>query len=358
MKHINRRFCSAQKRADNNPKREKVEVVAVNQTRRILCIDGGGIKGVMPAAYLAYIEETLGINIADHFDLIVGTSTGGIIALGLGMGVPPGEILKLYKEKGATIFGQDVPLGLKIPNQVWLCGKQLFFRKYSSENLRHALTGVLGNKRLGESKNRLVVPAYSDTLPGPYLFKTAHHIRLRGDYKQMAVDVALATSAAPTYFSKHQIATGEELIDGGVWANNPIGVAALEAACILNWDMSKTHILSIGCTANITTYPRHGGLLGLSGGKIAKLLIDGQSHVSTATAKLLLGGPESEGRIIRQEVMLKKDYFKLDDTTKVNALEGLSRQEARHTLPKIQNTFFSTSVQPFKPEYEVLDHAA
>lgn len=329
-----------------------------NKARRILCIDGGGIKGVMPAAYLAYIEETLGISVADHFDLIAGTSTGGIIALGLGMGIPPTEILKLYKKKGATIFGQDVPAELKIPNQVWLYGKQLFFRKYCSQNLQSAITDILGNKRLGESKSRLVIPAYSDTLPGPYLFKTAHHARLRSDYKQMAVDVALATSAAPTYFSKHQIATGEELIDGGVWANNPIGVAALEAACVLNWDMSNVHILSLGCTANITTYPRHGGLLSLSGGKIAKLLIDGQSHVSTATAKLLLGGPESEGRIIRQEVMLEKDYFKLDDTSKVNSLEGLSRQQARHTLPKIEKTFFSNPVQPFIPEYEVLNHAA
>lgn len=329
-----------------------------SKIKRILCIDGGGIKGVMPAAYLAYIEEKLGISVADHFDLIAGTSTGGIIALGLGMGVSPAEILKLYREKGATIFGQDVPAELKIPNQVWLYGKQLFFRKYSSQNLQSALTEILGKKRLGESKNRLVIPAYSDTLPGPYLFKTAHHTRLRSDYKQMAVDVALATSAAPTYFSKHQIATGEELIDGGVWANNPIGVAALEAACVLNWDMRNVHILSLGCTANITTYPRHGGLLSLSGGKIAKLLIDGQSHVSTATAKLLLGGPESEGRIIRQEVMLERNYFKLDDTDKVNSLEGLSRQQARHTLPKIENTFFSAPIQPFTPEYEVLDHAA
>ena len=332
--------------------------MAGNEIRRILCIDGGGIKGVMPAAYLSYIEETLGINVADHFDLIAGTSTGGIIALGLGLGVSPRKILEMYKEKGATIFGQDVPVGLKIPNQVWLHGKQLFFRKYGSENLRNAITEILGNKKLGESKNRLIIPAYSDTLPGPYLFKTAHHTRLRSDHKQMAVDIALATSAAPTYFSKHQIATGEELIDGGVWANNPIGVAALEAACVLGWDMSNVHILSLGCTANITTYPRHGGLLSLSGGKIAKLLIDGQSHVSTATAKLLLGGPDSEGRITRQEVMLEKDYFKLDNTSKVTSLEGLSRQQARHTLPKIEKTFFSTPVQPFTPEYEILEHAA
>ncbi len=330
----------------------------MTKIKRILCIDGGGIKGVMPAAYLSYIEETLEIHVADYFDLIVGTSTGGIIALGLGLGVPPSEILRLYEEKGATIFGQDVPIGLRATNRLLLQGKQLLRPKYDPKNLKAELTEILGDQHLGDSKNRLVIPAYSDSLPGPYLFKTAHHERLRSDYKQVAVDVALATSAAPTYFPKHQIATGEELIDGGVWANNPIGVAALEAACILGWDMDNVHILSLGCTTDITTYPRHGGLLSLSGGKIVKLLLDGQSHVSTATAKLLLGGPTAEGRIIRQEAVLEKDYFKLDDVTKVASLKGLSRQEARHTLPKIEKTFFTSPIEPFIPEYEELNDAA
>lgn len=330
-----------------------------NDIKRILCIDGGGIKGVMPAAYLTYIEETLDINVAEYFDLIAGTSTGGIIALGLGLGVSPKEILNLYTDKGATVFGQDVPIELAFFNRIWLSGKQLFVRKYSSENLREELSAIFGQKKLGHSKNRLVIPAYSDTLPGPYLFKTAHHQRLKNDYKELATDVAMSTSATPAYFSKHQIVTGEELIDGGVWANNPIGVAALEAACVLNWEMDKVHILSLGCTSSITTYPRHGGIISLMwGGKIVKLLLDGQSHVSTATAKLLLGGPEAEGRIIRQEVMLEKDYYNMDDTNKVHSLEGLARQQSRHTIPKIEKMFFSSPAMPFNPLYEVHKNVA
>lgn len=329
-----------------------------NKIRRILCIDGGGIKGVMPAAYLATIEEQLGVRVVDHFDLITGTSTGGIIAIGLGLGLSAAELLDLYRKKGPGIFSQDVPADLKFFNRVWLDGKQFLFTKYKSDGLRSALEEVLGSQKLGDSRTRLVIPAYSDTLPGPYLFKTAHHPRLRSDYKQPAVDVAMATAAAPTYFSKHQMPTGEELVDGGVWANNPMGVAALEAACVLKWDMKNVHILSLGCTSNITTYPRQGGLLSLSGGKIAKLLMDGQSHVSVATTKLLLGGPEADHRIIRQEVTLEKNYFKLDDVEKILTLEGLSRQQARHTIPKLENTFFSTFVEPFKPEYEVLKNAA
>lgn len=73
--------------------------------RRILSIDGGGIKGVFPAAFLATIEQSVGGNIADYFDLIVGTSTGGIIALGLGMGLTAGEILRFYETHGPSIFG-------------------------------------------------------------------------------------------------------------------------------------------------------------------------------------------------------------------------------------------------------------
>jgi patatin-like phospholipase/acyl hydrolase len=75
--------------------------------RRILTIDGGGIVGTFPAAFLAALEDNLGKGpIGQYFDLIVGTSTGGIIALGLAMGLPAAEVLRLYEEQGPTIFGQ------------------------------------------------------------------------------------------------------------------------------------------------------------------------------------------------------------------------------------------------------------
>src|ERR1700747_136493 len=73
--------------------------------KRILCIDGGGLKGALPAAFLAEIEEATGKRIVDHFDLIAGTSTGGIIAIGLGLGVPAAEILAFYRDCGPSIFG-------------------------------------------------------------------------------------------------------------------------------------------------------------------------------------------------------------------------------------------------------------
>lgn len=74
-------------------------------SRRILCIDGGGIKGVFPASFLATVEDTIEDQIADYFDLIAGTSTGGIIALGLGLGMSARDILRFYEDEGPKIFG-------------------------------------------------------------------------------------------------------------------------------------------------------------------------------------------------------------------------------------------------------------
>jgi patatin-like phospholipase/acyl hydrolase len=77
--------------------------------RRILTIDGGGIKGVFPAAFLATLENELGAPIGDYFDLIAGTSTGGIIAMGLGLGLTARELHGLYRDAGRRIFKRRFP---------------------------------------------------------------------------------------------------------------------------------------------------------------------------------------------------------------------------------------------------------
>src|SRR5216117_477496 len=118
--------------------------------RRILSIDGGGIKGVFPGSFLTTLEESLGQPIAKFFDLIVGTSTGGIIALGLGLGLSAKEILSFYEEHGPSIFrGSRVTRALR----------QVGISKYSSDALRAALKTVFGERKLGESSTRLVVPS-------------------------------------------------------------------------------------------------------------------------------------------------------------------------------------------------------
>ena len=108
----------------------------------------------------------------------------------------------------------------------------LLITKHSSEPLRRALEGVLGRGRLGESRTRLVIPAWHPVLERVYIYKTAHHPRLETDYRQPAIDAAMATAAAPTFLKPHMTESAVELVDGGVWANNPIGIArSRRSAC-------------------------------------------------------------------------------------------------------------------------------
>ena len=142
---------------------------------------------------LAALEQDTGKAAADDFDLIVGTSTGGIIALGLGLGKSAQEIVEFYRAHGPTIFP-----GTSLVDRVSGGWRQLWGPKHSHDVLREAVSQVLGTKRFGESKCRLVIPTY-DAIGGRlFLLKTAHHERFRYDYQALAVDVALATSAART----------------------------------------------------------------------------------------------------------------------------------------------------------------
>src|SRR3989442_5590388 len=156
---------------------------------QILSLDGGGIKGLFSAAVLAKLEEDLNTNITDHFDLIVGTSTGGIIALGLGLGMKPQEIVQFYVESGPQIFRDR--LGLSKFKHWLSC-------KFPQHPLRTALQKCFGDRPLADSKKRLVIASYNCGADDIYLFKTPHHERLRRDYKVPMWKVALATSAAPT----------------------------------------------------------------------------------------------------------------------------------------------------------------
>ncbi|MCB1738373.1 MAG: patatin-like phospholipase family protein, partial [Gammaproteobacteria bacterium] len=163
---------------------------------RILSLDGGGIKGAFAASVIATLEENTGCAAADHFDLIAGTSTGGIIAIGLGLGLPARKICDFYAEKGPTIFP-----GTSLVQRTEGFFRQLFGPKHSQAVLRDALAEVFGQRKFGESKCRLAIPAY-DAIGGRiFVIKTAHHERFRYDVDAPAVEVALATSAAPTYFA-------------------------------------------------------------------------------------------------------------------------------------------------------------
>jgi patatin-like phospholipase/acyl hydrolase len=205
-----------------------------NKTFKILAIDGGGIKGLYSASILKRFEEKFNCLTSNHFDVVCGTSTGGLIALAIASKLPANEICNFYEEKGELIFPKYkeywVPLLGKINygfmKQIALGGK------YSNEGLKSALKEIFNERKLGDSNNLLCIPSYSVTEAKPKVFKYDHKEgELSRDNDALMVDIALATSAAPTYFPMAELNyyNNEQFIDGGVWANNPALVGLLEA---------------------------------------------------------------------------------------------------------------------------------
>lgn len=262
---------------------------------RILSIDGGGIRGVFPAAALAALERayTGGRSVADFFDLIAGTSTGGILALGLGARVPAASLLELYVGRGCEIFPPfpDSHLGRL---RGWLRDKRQYARySYDGEVLRRLLEETLGDRLFGESRSRLCIPAFEGRHSEVFVFKTPHHPDYRSDRFQRMVDVALATAAAPTYFRplEHD---GYTLVDGGVWANNPILLAVIEALTCFDIGRDQIDVLSLSC--GVERYVVSRAEIAKGGLWHWKRIIDAamrlQSLAATNQARLLLGPPQ------------------------------------------------------------------
>jgi patatin-like phospholipase/acyl hydrolase len=311
--------------------------------RRILSIDGGGIKGVFPGSFLATLEQSLGQPIATYFDLIVGTSTGGIIALGLGLGLSARDVLSFYEEHGPSIFrGSKTVRALR----------QIGISKYNSNPLREALRTVFGDRKLGESTRRLVVPSCNLDTGEVHIWKTSHHPRLERDYTASVVEVALSTAAAPTYFPTHRSSAGIPLVDGGMWANNPVGIALVEATGILEWPRDSLRVLSLGCT---TTPLSTGVLRNRALGwlfwrmKVTEVLMAAQSSGALGMATHLIG---DRNNLVRISPTVS-EAFTLDNVREIRSLRGLGDSEARKALPFLRPIFFAHPADEFVPHHHV-----
>lgn len=312
---------------------------------QILAIDGGGMRGLFPAGILARFEETHGISVADCFDLIVGTSTGGIIALGLGKGLTPAEIEAFYRERGPRIFdGADSVL-----RSIAHIGEA----KYDSTPLQHELQECFGETLLGESQKRLVLTSYDMENDDVRLIKTSHHLRLRNDYKLPMWQVALATSAAPTYFSACKAIPNTRLVDGGVWANNPTMVGLTEAVSLLKVALSDIRILSIGTSWELKQRSEDLDCAGKWGWKaeIVDVMFRGQSHAAVKQAQLLLDTPEQQ-RVLRLDFPVPEDTFGLD---RVELKRMMRKVEyfARHFGPKVEEMFFDHRAPKFESSHKL-----
>jgi uncharacterized protein len=201
---------------------------------RVLAIDGGGIRGLIAARVIARLEELITVEagqerrIADCFQMVAGTSTGGLLALGLTAPDPANparprlsgaDLVELYREEGPRIFGDTLQKLISLGG--WIAPK------HSTRQLERVLNERLGDARLRDALRELLITSYDMTEPGPHFFK---RWRAREDAGRDAamVDVALATAAAPTYFPSKKVA-GRALVDGGLFAANPAVAAVVEA---------------------------------------------------------------------------------------------------------------------------------
>tara|TARA_R110000868_G_scaffold1041_1_gene7967 strand:+ start:5884 stop:6909 length:1026 start_codon:yes stop_codon:yes gene_type:complete len=318
-----------------------------DRTYNILSLDGGGIRGIFSAQFLKACEKEFGSTaIYKHFDCIAGTSTGGITALGLSIGMSTDEVVKFYKVDGRKIF----PL---LPSNS-LSAARRFMRswwkpKLDHQELENALKARFGDRLLGEAFPRLIIPAFMMPKTEIAVFKTDHHRDFKNDHLTPMWKVARSTAAAPTYLKGlEDQPSGKVFLDGGVWANNPVMVAIVDALSAYNLTFEQIRVLSIG-TGN---HPLELNRKQIFGGLVAwKQAVEAAMFLTTdnatAQAKLLLG-PQN---CIRFEPDAECANISMDDYD--NAFRLLpSAAESAFDLGKSQiKSFFESAVPDRERHY-------
>ena len=202
----------------------------------VLSIDGGGIRGIIPATILTEIEARTGKPISQLFDIVAGTSTGGILALGFVTPKAPGstepaytgtDMIEMYEKYGKLIF----------PKRLFSNFMRIFRPEYPTSGLESMLEDYFGDTRLKDALSTVVLTSYDIENRMAFFFRSSNAKipRLQSSYDYPMKSAARATSAAPTYFRPAKVPKGVpageywHLIDGGVFANNPAMCAYVEA---------------------------------------------------------------------------------------------------------------------------------
>lgn len=259
---------------------------------RILSLSGGGYLGLYTAVVLAELEAQIGEPLGRRFDLIAGTSVGGLLAVGIAFEVPLASMVALFREHGADVFSpRSLPTGA-VTRLIDLT-RSVLGPKYTGTVLRVELEKRFGARTLADALHAVVIPAVDVSRSTTKVFKTPHGKASEGDGGLQAVDVTLATCAAPAYFPSVRI--GERLYaDGGLFAVAPDLVALHEAEHFMGVDLRRIRMLSVG-TATAGYQPAEGveadaGAVGwLTDGRLILTLVSVQQQHVQAVMEDRLG---------------------------------------------------------------------
>ncbi|WP_416547909.1 CBASS cGAMP-activated phospholipase [Limnohabitans sp. DCL3] len=285
---------------------------------RVLCLDGGGIRGLYTATVIQQMAVRVArmsgqnhednLDLGSKFDLIVGTSTGSILAVALAAGHPLEEVIRLYREKASLIFQRPMPLqdecfGSKLRTLVWIA-RNLFSPANESTPLRSALESVLKQETLKQMYKRrniaICIPTIDAASQKAWVFKTPHGARLTRDNNYQLIDVCMASAAAPVFFPMHAVKSPNPgvsishlFVDGGLWGNNPILVGLVEALEFVA-PGQRIEILSVGtCAGNRAktlseTDANRGSWQWRGGSDIVALSLEAQASVYPYLARKLV----------------------------------------------------------------------
>lgn len=310
---------------------------------RILSVDGGGICGILPASVLAELERRFldGRPIGDYFDMVAGTSTGGIIALGLAKGLSAAAIRDLYLERGKNIFPPTSKLGRMY--RFLVRGRRYVYRR---EPLQDELLRLFGSTVLGESKVRLCIPAFEGRHGEPWIYKTPHHPDYKMDRVEKMVTVGLSTSAAPTFFEALPN-DGYLMVDGGLWANNPIMNAVVDALSCFQLDRRQIHVLSLGCgetSFKVDDAKAKGGLFQWRNVIVAAMRA--QSLNALGQAYLLIG----KDQVMRLDAPESPNQIDMDDYHRArDELPNMARSLVEAGGNEVARCFLAQPAETFIP---------
>jgi patatin-like phospholipase/acyl hydrolase len=310
------------------------EICTSKDRIKVLSVDGGGIRGIIPAGILAEVEKRTGKRASALFDLIAGTSTGGILALGLTKPAPgtaepaftAAELVGFYRQWGSHIFSRPLLYCLGSADG-------LVHARYPDSPIEEALSAFFGESRLKDAVTPLFIPSYELQMKTPFFFRSRMALK-SNDYDFAMREVARSTSAAPTYFPPKVLAgsgTSEPyiLIDGGVYANNPALCAYVEAKVQFPAAREITVVsLGTGTVANTRAEmePQNWGIAQWARPILDTVLGGISSTVDYQLSQLLPTRSDGTTRYYRIQPFLPPGHDAMDDASASNlrALEGVT----------------------------------